>query len=64
MKYILTALYANFSTLIVDDDDDNNDGHDDNHTGVGIGVGIEQRDSYTAPPKSEQLLLRLKKART
>ena len=43
MKYIVAALYSNYSTSIVDD------------------TGIEQVDSYTAPPASEQLLVKLKK---
>lgn len=41
MKYIVAALYSNYSTTIIDD------------------TGIEQMDSYTAPPKSEKLLIRL-----
>jgi len=44
MKYILAALYSNYSTSIVDD------------------TGIEQMDAYTAPPKSDQLIIALKKA--
>ena len=43
MKYIITALYSNYSTTIVDDTD------------------IEQSDSYTAPPKSDKLMIRLQK---
>lgn len=43
MKYIVTALYSNYSTSIVDDE------------------GIEQVDSYTAPPKSDKLMIRLEK---
>ncbi|KAF1833757.1 cytochrome P450 [Decorospora gaudefroyi] len=45
MKYIIAALYSNYSTAIVDD------------------TGIEQTDSYTAPPKSDKLLIRLEKLR-
>ena len=41
MKYIVAALYSNYSTSIVDDS------------------GIEQIDSYTAPPRSEKLLVKL-----
>jgi hypothetical protein len=43
MKYIVAALYSNYSTSIVDD------------------TGIEQSDSYTAPPRSDQLMIRLEK---
>ncbi|KAI4698489.1 hypothetical protein J4E81_005712 [Alternaria sp. BMP 2799] len=43
MKYIVAALYSNYSTTIVDD------------------TGIEQMDSYTAPPKSDKLMVRLAK---
>ena len=43
MKYIVAALYSNYSTSIVDD------------------TGIEQSDSYTAPPKSDKLMIRLDK---
>lgn len=43
MKYILSALYSNYTTTIVDD------------------TGIEQSDSYTAPPKSERLMVRLER---
>jgi hypothetical protein len=43
MKYIITALYSNYSTSIVDD------------------TGMEQSDSYTAPPRSEKLMIRLEK---
>jgi hypothetical protein len=43
MKYIIAALYSNYSTTIVDDTD------------------IEQADSYTAPPKSDKLMVRLYK---
>lgn len=43
MKYIIAALYSNFSTSVVDD------------------TGIEQSDAYTAPPKSDTLLIRLSK---
>jgi hypothetical protein len=43
MKYIITALYSNYSTTIVDD------------------TGIEQMDSYTAPPRSDKLMIRLEK---
>ncbi|KAF1845395.1 cytochrome P450 [Cucurbitaria berberidis CBS 394.84] len=43
MKYIVAALYSNYSTTIVDDTD------------------IEQSDAYTAPPKSEKLMIRLNK---
>jgi hypothetical protein len=43
MKYIVAALYSNYTTSIVDD------------------MGIEQSDSYTAPPKSDQLMIRLEK---
>jgi hypothetical protein len=41
MKYIVAALYSNYSTVIVDD------------------KGIEQSDAYTAPPKSDKLMIRL-----
>jgi hypothetical protein len=43
MKYIIAALYSNFSTSIVDD------------------TGIEQIDSYTAPPKSDKLMVKLER---
>lgn len=43
MKYIVAALYSNYTTAIVDD------------------AGIEQSDSYTAPPKSDKLMVRLEK---
>lgn len=43
MKYIVAALYSNYSTAVVDD------------------TNIEQSDSYTAPPKSDKLVLRLQK---
>jgi hypothetical protein len=43
MKYIIAALYSNYSTAIVDD------------------TGIEQTDSYTAPPKSDKLMIKLDK---
>jgi hypothetical protein len=43
MKYIIAALYSNFSTSIVDD------------------TGIEQIDSYTAPPKNDKLMVKLKR---
>lgn len=43
MKYIVAALYSNYSTVIVDDTD------------------IEQSDAYTAPPKSEKLMIKLEK---
>jgi len=43
MKYIVAALYSNYSTSIVDD------------------TGIEQIDSYTAPPESDRLTIRLEK---
>jgi hypothetical protein len=43
MKYIVAALYSNYTTSIVDD------------------TGIEQSDSYTAPPKSDKLMIRLEK---
>jgi hypothetical protein len=43
MKYIVAALYSNYSTVIVDD------------------TGIEQMDSYTAPPGSDKLIIRLDK---
>ncbi|KAH4175721.1 hypothetical protein HBH43_066050 [Parastagonospora nodorum] len=43
MKYIVAALYSNYSTSIVDDS------------------GIEQTDSYTAPPQSDRLMIRLEK---
>ena len=46
MKYIVAALYSNYSTTIIDD------------------TGIEQSDSYTAPPKGDKLLLRLDKLET
>ena len=41
MKYIVAALYSNYTTSIVDDS------------------GIEQTDAYTAPPKSDKLLIEL-----
>jgi len=43
MKYIVAALYSNYSTSIVDDS------------------GIEQTDSYTAPPHSDKLMIRIEK---
>ena len=43
MKYIVAALYSNYSTSILDD------------------TGIEQIDSYTAPPKNDELMIRLDK---
>lgn len=43
MKYIVAALYSNYSTTVVDD------------------TGIEQSDSYTAPPKGNKLVIRLEK---
>jgi GTP cyclohydrolase FolE2 len=43
MKYIVAALYSNYSTSIVDDS------------------GIEQTDSYTAPPQSDKLMIRLER---
>jgi hypothetical protein len=46
MKYIVAALYSNYSTSIVDDS------------------GIEQTDRYTAPPKSDKLMIRLEKLET
>jgi hypothetical protein len=46
MKYIVAALYSNYTTSIVDD------------------TGIEQSDSYTAPPKSDKLMIRLEKMTT
>ncbi|KAJ4371503.1 hypothetical protein N0V83_004721 [Neocucurbitaria cava] len=46
MKYIVAALYSNYSTTIVDDTD------------------IEQSDAYTAPPKSDKLMIKLIKAYT
>jgi hypothetical protein len=46
MKYIVAALYSNYTTSIVDD------------------TGIEQSDSYTAPPKSDKLMIRLEKITT
>jgi hypothetical protein len=42
MKYLIAALYSNWTTHIVDDQ------------------GIEQKDIYTAPPKSGSLLVTLK----
>jgi len=44
MKYIIAAIYTNFTTHIEDDD------------------GIEQEDIYTAPPKGNKLVIRLKPA--
>jgi hypothetical protein len=44
MKYLIAALYSNWTTHIVDDE------------------GIEQKDIYTAPPKSGRLLVALKPA--
>lgn len=41
MKFIVAALYSNYSTTIVDD------------------TGIEQTDAYTAPPRSNRLMIRL-----
>lgn len=46
MKYIVAALYSNYTTTIVDDS------------------GIEQSDAYTAPPKSDKLLIKLEKPST
>jgi hypothetical protein len=46
MKYIIAALYSNYTTTIVDD------------------TGIEQIDAYTAPPKSDKLLIKLEHAKT
>ncbi|KAL5115877.1 hypothetical protein ACEQ8H_006193 [Pleosporales sp. CAS-2024a] len=43
MKYIVAALYSNYSTCIIDD------------------TGMEQMDSYTAPPSSDRLMIRLEK---
>ncbi|KAL6707744.1 hypothetical protein ACN47E_003865 [Coniothyrium glycines] len=43
MKYIIAALYSNYSTVVVDD------------------TGIEQTDAYTAPPKSDRLIIGLRK---
>jgi hypothetical protein len=43
MKYIVAALYSNYSTSIVDDS------------------GIEHTDSYTAPPQSDKLMIRLER---
>jgi hypothetical protein len=43
MKYIVAALYSNYTTSVVDD------------------TGIEQSDSYTAPPMSDKLMIRLDK---
>jgi hypothetical protein len=43
MKYLVAALYSNYSTSILDD------------------TGIEQIDSYTAPPKNDKLMIRLDK---
>ncbi|KAF2628750.1 cytochrome P450 [Macroventuria anomochaeta] len=43
MKYIVAALYSNYSTTVVDD------------------TGIQQSDSYTAPPKGDKLLIQLEK---
>ena len=43
MKYIIAALYSNYSTSIVDD------------------TGIDQTDAYTAPPKSDKLMIKLRK---
>ncbi|KAJ4989463.1 cytochrome P450 [Stagonosporopsis vannaccii] len=43
MKYIVAALYSNYSTAVVDD------------------TGIEQSDSYTAPPKGDRLVIQLEK---
>ncbi|KAF1911220.1 cytochrome P450 [Ampelomyces quisqualis] len=43
MKYIVAALYSNYSTSFLDN------------------TGIEQIDSYTAPPKSDKLMIRLEK---
>jgi cytochrome P450 len=41
IKYVLAAIYTNFTTHIVDD------------------TGIEQMDTYTAPPKGGKLVVRL-----
>lgn len=46
MKYIIAALYSNYTTTVVDD------------------TGIEQIDSYTAPPKSNKLMVRLERLET
>ncbi|KAH6633339.1 cytochrome P450 monooxygenase-like protein [Boeremia exigua] len=43
MKYIVAALYSNYSTSVVND------------------AGIEQSDSYTAPPKGDKLVIKLEK---
>lgn len=43
MKYIVAALYSNYTTSIIDDTD------------------IEQMDAYTAPPKSDKLIIRLRR---
>lgn len=43
MKYIVAALYSNYTTTIFDD------------------TGIEQSDSYTAPPKSDIIMIQLAK---
>jgi hypothetical protein len=41
MKYVVAALYSNYTTFVVDD------------------RNIEQMDSYTAPPRSDKLIIRL-----
>ncbi|CAO2655882.1 Nn.00g046850.m01.CDS01 [Neocucurbitaria sp. VM-36] len=46
MKYIVAALYSNYTTMIVDD------------------TGIEQSDAYTAPPRSDKLVVKLNKLYT
>jgi len=43
MKYIVAALYSNYTTTMVDN------------------IGIEQSDAYTAPPKSDRIVIRLAK---
>ncbi|KAF2089541.1 cytochrome P450 [Saccharata proteae CBS 121410] len=44
MKFIVAAIYTNYTTMIIDDE------------------GIEQLDMYTAPPKSEKLMLAFARA--
>jgi hypothetical protein len=46
MKYIVAAMYSNYTTTIVDDTD------------------VEQSDAYTAPPKSDKLMIKLQSVKT
>jgi hypothetical protein len=44
MKFIIAAIYTNFTTSIVDN------------------KGVEQLDSYTAPPASGKLIIKMQRA--